>query len=109
MPRLTPCSVGDLRQMSASQMIYDGRWKLCKYSTGEHLFFDLEEDPTEQNNLLKKGEYREVYDRLDAALVSQIMRSVTASHHDKTIYGADLSGDLEFGGPGWRRAYPDPL
>ena len=24
-------------------MAYDGRWKLCKYATGEHLLFDLEE------------------------------------------------------------------
>jgi hypothetical protein len=37
------------------------------------------------------------------------MRSVTASHHDKIVYGSDLSGDLDFGEAGWERPYPTPL
>ena len=33
-------------------MAFDGRWKLSKYSTGERLLFDLENDPHEQRNLI---------------------------------------------------------
>ena len=38
--------------VSSGWMIYDGRWKLCKYATGEQVLFDLEEDPSEQHNRL---------------------------------------------------------
>ena len=95
--------------MSGGWMAYDGRWKLCKYSTGEHLLFDLETDPSEQVNLLKDGGHGEIYHRLETALTREIMRSVTASHHDKIVYGSDLSGDLDFGEAGWERPYPTPL
>ena len=95
--------------MNDGWMAYDGRWKLCKYATGEHLLFDLAEDPTEQRNLLKGEGHRQVRDRLDKALTGEIMRSVVASHHDKVVYGTDLSNDLDFGEPGWERVYPKPL
>lgn len=95
--------------MNDGWMAYDGRWKLCKYATGEHLLFDLAEDPTEQRNLLKGEGHRQVRDRLDAALTNEIMRSVVASHHDKVVSGTDLSSDLDFGEPGWKRVYPRPL
>ena len=41
-------------------MIYDGQWKLCKYSTGEVLLFDLSKDSNEQHNLMKDGQYQQV-------------------------------------------------
>ena len=95
--------------MGGGWMCFDGRWKLCKYSTGEHLLFDLNEDPKEQNNLLKTNNSQEVYHRLDSVLTTEIMRSVEASHRDKVVYDYDLSEDTDFGTKGWKRAYPASL
>ena len=39
--------------MGGGWVCFDGRWKLCKYSTGAQMLFDLEQDPTEERNLLK--------------------------------------------------------
>lgn len=95
--------------MGGGWMCFDGRWKLCKYGTGEHMLFDLSEDPTEQRNLLKVGGCGDVYLRLDRALTGEIMRSTVASHHDKLVYHTDLSGDVDFGRSGWQRPYPSAL
>ena len=95
--------------MGGGWMCFDGRWKLCKYLTGEHLLFDLYEDPAEQNNLLKRNDSGVVYQRLDSALTTEIMRSVEASHRDKVVYDSDLSGDIAFGKKGWKRPYPNSL
>ena len=95
--------------MGGGWMCFDGRWKLCKYSTGEHLLFDLNEDPKEQNNLLKTNNSQEVYHRLDSVLTTEIMRSVEASHRDKVVYDYDLSEDTDFGKKGWERPYPASL
>ena len=95
--------------MGGGWMCFDGRWKLCKYSTGEHMLFDLIEDPTEERNLLNDGACGGTYLRLDRALTEEIMRSTMASHHDKLVYDVDLSGDVDFGRSGWQRTYPKPL
>ena len=71
------------------------------------MLFDLEKDPTEIDNRISDDcENRE---RLDAALTREIMRSVLAARHDQLVYGTDLSGDRDFGQPGWQRTYPQPL
>ena len=90
-------------------MAHDGRWKLCKYSTGECLLFDMENDPHEQRNLVADPSAGDVYARLDAALTQEIMRSVVQSFHDRRVYTVDKSGDADFGREGWQRPYPQPL
>jgi arylsulfatase len=90
-------------------MVYDGRWKLCKYATGEILLFDLETDPTEQRNLLKEGQHWEQYLRLEALLTQEVMASLRLSHEDRRVYTVSLSGDPAFGREGWVRKYPNPL
>ena len=95
--------------MAGGWMAYDGRYKLCKYSTDEHMLFDLQEDPTEINNLIRDESHRAIYERLDSALTREIMRSVLASRHDQLVYARDLSGDEAFGQPGWQRTYPQPF
>ncbi len=90
-------------------MALDGRWKLCKYDTGEHLLFDLASDPTEQNNLIASPLAQEVRQRLDEALSTEIMRSITLANADRRVYKMDRSGDVVFGREGWRRAYPQSL
>ena len=93
--------------MAGGWMAFDGRHKLCKYASGEHMLFDLEKDPTEIDNRISDDcENRE---RLDAALTREIMRSVLAARHDQLVYSTDLSGDRDFGQPGWQRTYPQPL
>jgi arylsulfatase len=95
--------------MGGGWMCFDGRWKLCKYSTGEQMLFDLAQDPTEQRNLLKEDGHGDIYLRLDQALTTEIMRSTVASHHDKIVYKQDLSSDVDFGKSGWQRPYPKSL
>ena len=93
--------------MAAGWMAFDGRYKLCKYASAEHMLFDLANDPTEIDNKIRDD--HENRDRLDAALTREIMRSVRAARHDQLVYGTDLSGDMDFGQPGWQRTYPQPL
>ncbi|RIK39717.1 MAG: hypothetical protein DCC55_17255 [Chloroflexi bacterium] len=91
-------------------MVYDGVWKLAKYSTGEQLLFNLADDPTEQRNLIHHPAHRKRYHQLDTLLTTEVMRSLTQSHADKRLYTTDsLSGDAEFGKEGWQRMYPAPL
>lgn len=90
-------------------MAYDGRWKLAKYATGEHLLFDLENDPQEQRNRIGDPDAQEMRFRLDQALIQEIMRSVVQSYADRRVYTVDKSGDRDFGKEGWQRPYPQPL
>lgn len=91
-------------------MAFDGRYKLCKYDTGEHLLFDLAHDPQEQTNLIADPQKQEVRQRLDEALCNEIMRSVVAANSDRRIYkSVSRSGDPDFGREGWRRTYPQTI
>jgi arylsulfatase len=92
--------------VSGGWMIYDGRWKLAKYATGEILLFDMENDPLEQRNLASDAAYLDRYLELDVCLTRAIMESVMASHFDRRVYTFDLAGDLTFGKEGWQRPYP---
>jgi arylsulfatase A-like enzyme len=87
-------------------MLVRENWKLAKYGGGGAMLFDLDRDPTEQNNLANEGRYAEVCRRLDAELTEAIMDSIDVSHADKRIYTHTLSGSREFGRPGWPRTYP---
>lgn len=92
---------------SGGWMIYDGRWKLCKYATGDILFFDLASDPTEENNLAGDPAYLSRYLTLDAALTQEMLRSVTAANFDRRVYtGNSMWNDPDFGKRGWQRRYP---
>jgi len=95
---------------SSGWMIYDGRWKLCKYATGDILFFDLASDPTEENNLAGEPAYLSRYLRMDAALTQEMMRSITAANSDRRVYtGNSMWNDDDFGKRGWQRQYPQPI
>ncbi len=92
--------------VSDGWMIHDGRWKLCKYHTGEILMFDLTQDPHEQHNLAQDGQHWTDYLRLDAQLTQTIMQSIRLSNEPQRVHGNDLSGDPAFGKEGWQRSYP---
>ena len=97
------CIVGMIK---AGWMIYDGRWRLSKYSTGETLLFDIREDPLEQRNLIRESEYAEIYRNLDSRLTQSIMHSIEEANHDRMVYTKDLASDDRFGREGWKRPYP---
>jgi arylsulfatase A-like enzyme len=90
-------------------MIYDGTWKLAKYSNGEVLLFNLADDPTEQRNLLNDPQHQEKFLALDALLTQAVMRSVRESHEMQRVYNNTLSSDPGFGKEGWQRAYPQDI
>ena len=95
--------------LSDGWMIFDGEWRLSRYSTGEVTFYNLHNDPQEQVNLADHPSHRELRDRLSTELDQEIMRSVRMSMHDRL---ADLGGmamQLEFGYEGRSRPYPFPV
>ncbi|MCB0105205.1 MAG: DUF4976 domain-containing protein, partial [Caldilineaceae bacterium] len=59
------------------------RWRLAKYSTGETVLFDLQNDPNEQQNLIDSTEHQTVRQQLEMALTQEIMRSLALAHEEK--------------------------
>ncbi|HRJ44035.1 MAG TPA: sulfatase-like hydrolase/transferase, partial [Caldilineaceae bacterium] len=95
---------------SGGWMIYDGRWKLCKYATGDILFFDLASDPTEDRNLAGDPAHLAGYLAMDAALTQELLRSVTGANFDRRVYtGNSMWNDPDFGKRGWQRTYPQGI
>lgn len=90
-------------------MVQDERWRLAKYSTGEAVLFDLQNDPNEQMNLYGDTAHQAIQQRLDAALTQEIMRSLTLGHEEKRVYRNSLSQDPTFGREGWQRSYPQVI
>ena len=86
-------------------MLYDGEWKLCKYSRGAHLF-NLRTDPTETHNRARDPLCAEVFHRLDTLLTDEIMRSADEAAFAGRVYTFSYSSSPEFGRPGWERTYP---
>jgi arylsulfatase len=92
--------------VSGGWMAYDGRWKLCKYATGEQHLFDRVSDPDEQINRINDPAAFAELRRLDDALTREIMRSVALSHHAQKVDTTGMSQDPSFGKEGWQRPYP---
>lgn len=88
-------------------MLYDGRYKVHKYRTGEIGLFDLSEDPQEQHDLSGDPEHLDVLGRLDAKLTSEIMDNLDAAFADRAVRGeGPLYLDRRFGREGWHRTFP---
>ena len=100
--------------LQSGWMVFDGRFKLVKYSNGAHGLFDLEADPKEEDNLAESAQHAAEYRRLDAILWRQIMALLPASHKYNKYnqvdgLGLPLWADLEYGKPGGQRPYPIAL
>ena len=95
--------------LSSAWMAFDGRHKLSKYSSGEAMLFDLQEDPDERNNLITTPEYSDVYRRLEAALTSEMMLSVSVAVHDRMPRPRSMAEDEDMGREGWTWRYPSPV
>jgi arylsulfatase A-like enzyme len=98
--------------LQGAWMAFDGRFKLCKYSSGFQALFDLESDPQEQDNLVDAAEHQTDYRRLDTLLCQEIMRSTQASNADNEVFIPQqeaLWASQEFGRSGWQRTYPKSL
>ena len=89
-------------------MLFDGEWKLVKYAGGGAHLFNIQQDPTEQNNLARDSRYAEVYHRLDAELTAEIMRSMDEAFAERRLYTFSCSSSPDFGRVGWERQYPMP-
>ena len=92
--------------LSNGWCIFDGEWKLAKYSTGETLLFNMRDDPAEQHNLASKPAHVDKYRRLDTDLTLDLMESYRFAMHDRLAQSGDMSQDPAFGLEGWRRPYP---
>ena len=92
--------------VSNGWMAYDGRWKLCKYATGEQHLFDLTNDPTEQVNRIDDPAALSELRRLDDALTREVMRSAALSYNAQKVDTTGMSQEETFGKEGWQRTYP---
>ena len=86
-------------------MLFDGKWKLCKYPGGAHLF-NLEKDPTEQHNLALDSGCTDIFQRMDAELTAEIMRGMDDANFTQRVYTFSHSSNPDFGRVGWERTYP---
>ena len=89
-------------------MAFDGRYKLCKYSSGEAMLFDLDKDRHEQDNLIADLGYAEVYRRLDAGLTREVMNAMAFAMHDRMPLPYSMSGDEDVAREGWAFRFPAP-
>jgi arylsulfatase A-like enzyme len=92
--------------VSNGWMAYDGRWKLCKYATGEQHLFDLANDNHEQHNRINDPTAFAELRRLDDALTREIMRSLALSFNAQKVDTTGMSQEEGFGREGWQRTYP---
>jgi arylsulfatase A-like enzyme len=89
-------------------MAFDGRYKLSKYSSGEAMLFDLDNDPQEQNNLIDDPAHAGAYRSLDAALTLELMRSMSFAMHDRMPSPQSMTHDELMGLEGWTWRFPSP-
>lgn len=91
-------------------MMFDGRWKLHRYVTGESLLHDLETDPLEQNNRIADPAVRDIAETLDGLLTESLLREFQRSVSDRraatTILEMVRDGE-QFGRKGWVRPWPN--
>lgn len=88
--------------------VFDGRWKLHYYRTGEQLLFDMLTDPDEQRNRISDPAALPELIRLNAILVDTVLEMTGRSYDDRFV-GPDLIWDEQFTRPGWQRPYPHPV
>ena len=86
--------------------VFDGRYKLSKFATGDVHLFDLENDPEEQQNLAGRPETAKMQAELDRVLTKGIMEGLLVSHQPHRVYYSDLSQQTDFGREGWIRPFP---
>lgn len=90
-------------------MNFDGQHKWVKYTSGEHLLFDLNSDPHETEDLSHTESGRRIAQRLDAELTQRMMRSIQAANSERVVAHETLYDSQAFGQPDWQRRYPQPM
>ncbi len=93
--------------LTGGWMVFDGRWKLCRYrESGRPFLFDLASDPHEQHNVAGDPVNRGIFEQLDAELTRAIMDSMDSSAFDRLPADISMSYLEEFGHKGWQWSYP---
>ena len=92
--------------LSDGWCVFDGTWKLVKYSNGEILMFNLLDDPQEQKNLINDESYKQIYRHLDTELTQYLMISYNSVVHDRIVDSKTLFADMRFGREGAKRTFP---
>ena len=88
-------------------MIYDGKYKLCKYNNGVKTLFNIKEDPKESKNLYKDKKLFSIRRKLESKLSVEIMNSIRFSHFDRQVDSLNsLNENDQFGKEGWEWQYP---
>ena len=101
---LRDCIIG---MLSGGWMVFDGRWKLCRYrESGRPFLFDLESDPQEQHDVVDDPANRGILKQLDAELTRATMDDMDASAFDRLPADFSMAIMEEFGRKGWTWKYP---
>ena len=88
-------------------MIYDGLYKLCKYSNGTRTLFNMKEDPEECKNLYKDKNVFKIRRNLESRLSVEIMNSIRFSFFDRQVDTINsLNEKDDFGKEAWDWDYP---
>ena len=88
-------------------MIYDGLYKLCKYSNGTRTLFNMKEDPEECKNLYKDKKVFKIRRNLESRLNVEIMNSIRFSFFDRQVDTINsLNEKDDFGKEAWDWDYP---
>ena len=107
----TPASIRDIFGiLDVGCMLQRGRWKFAGYQCGLNQLFNLEDDPSETNNLVDDPACLKMKTDMEAALRKWIMSGALAGHREKYLTnGVPLVESESFAQRGWRRPYPLPL
>lgn len=95
--------------LSGGSMIYDGTWKLARYSNGWSALFNISEDPAEQHNHIDDPDCQAIRERLDAILTRQFLASITKAHAEKNHATDWVDPAFAKGEGAWKRVYPQPI
>jgi len=89
-------------------MLFDGRWKLAKYRTGDVHLFDLVNDPQERHSLAHDPQHLDRLLAMDGRLTQHLLDRMGTSHHVNLPPEA-MWNSAAFARKGWTRPYPWPF
>lgn len=85
-------------------MIRDSRYKYCICDNTTEMLFDLQEDPSEQINLVLNRKYESIKESMRQLLYKRLFNGILEGNNDLVVTGADL--DSGFFERNWMRPYP---
>ena len=87
-------------------MVVGPGFKFCRRVSGHAEAYDLDADPTEQNDLVTASDDDPRIAEYDACLTRYLIEGVSQAHNDKSIAEAKARNKEAYGQRQWDRSYP---